>query len=199
MTNTTTLQNFGVPLGGNGGGRGGILQPKVKYKFRVTVTNFGVVNTVALTQQVATVGRPKVGFEPVVVDSYNSRAYYEGKATWETIQLVVRDDVTNAVSSLVGAQLQNQMNFFAQTTPLAGANYKFQMLIDTLDGGNDVTLEEWFLEGCFLSSVEYDDFDYSSSEMMKITMTIRYDNATQTGGIMPLTSNLFNVGDDFIA
>lgn len=199
MTNTTTLQNMGVPLGG-GAGRGGILQPKVKYKFRVIVTNFGIpTGSIALTQQVATVGRPKVGFDPVVVDSYNSRAYYEGKATWETIQLVVRDDVTNSVSSLVGAQLQNQMNFFAQQTPLAGANYKFQMLIDTLDGGDDTTLEEWFLEGCFLSSVEYDDFDYSSSEIMKITMTIRYDNATQTGGIMPLTPTLSNIGDDFIA
>jgi hypothetical protein len=46
------------------------------------------------------------------------------------------------------------------------------------------------LEGCFLSSTEYEDFDYSSSEQMSITMTIRYDNATQSGGLMPTTVQL---------
>jgi hypothetical protein len=39
----STLQNFGVPLGG-GAGRGGMLQPKTKQKFRVRVTQFGPVN-----------------------------------------------------------------------------------------------------------------------------------------------------------
>lgn len=198
MSNST-LQNFGVPLGG-GSGRGGILQPKVKWKFRVIVTNFGIpTGSIALTQQVATVGRPHYSNEAQTVDSYNSRAYFEGKPSWETISLVVRDDVTNSVNSLVGAQLQKQMNFFQQTTPLSGANYKFQMLIDTLDGGDDTVLEEWFLEGCFLTDVEYDDFDYSASEAMKITMTVRYDNATQTGGLMPLVPILTNTGDGFIA
>jgi hypothetical protein len=190
----TTLQNQGIPTGG--GNIAAILQPKVKWKFRVITTNFGVSGSnITLTQQVATVGRPKVGFEAQVVDSYNSRAYFEGKATWETIELVVRDDVTNAVSSLVGAQLQKQMNFFQQTTPLSGSNYKFQMLIDTLDGGDDTVLEEWFLEGCFLTDVSYDEYDYSASEGMKITMTVRYDNATQTGGIMPLTPQFTGIID----
>ena len=69
---------------------------------------------------------------------------------------------------------------------MGGGNYKFQMLIDTLDGGDDTVLEEWTLEGCFLSDVKYDEFDYSSSEYMTISMTIRFDNATQGGGLMPL-------------
>ena len=73
------------------------------------------------------------------------------------------------------------------------------MLIDTLDGGDDTVLEEWFLEGCFLSDVEYDEFDYSSADPIKITMSIRYDNATQTGGLMPLVPQLSNTGDGFIA
>lgn len=160
--------------------------PKVKNRFRVTVTNFGIPNAaVALTQQVMTVGRPNVNFNPQTVHSYNSIAYYAGKAEWETLTLTVRDDVTNAVSSLVGAQMQKQMNFFDQTVPLAASNYKFGMLIDTLDGGDDTTLEEWVFEGCFLASVNYETFDYSSADAMTIEMSIRFDNATQTGGLMP--------------
>jgi hypothetical protein len=57
---TSTLSRFGVPLG-SGSGRGGILQPKVKYKFRVRVINFGPLQGgLELTQQVMSVGRPKV-------------------------------------------------------------------------------------------------------------------------------------------
>lgn len=183
----TTLQNFGIAMG-DGTGRGGILQPKTKYKFRVVVSNFGVPgSTIAFTQQVMKVNRPSATFAPVEVHSYNSRAYYAGKPEWAETDLTLRDDVTNAVAALVGAQLQKQMNYFQQTTPLSGGNYKFQMIIDTLDGGDDTTLEEWVYEGCFLSSVGYDDFDYGSSDPMTIILKIRYDNVTQSGGLMPLT------------
>jgi hypothetical protein len=182
---SSTVVNFGVPLG-NGTGRGGLLQPKTRQKFRVRVTNFGSVSGgLELTQQVVTCARPTFQMSPVAVHSYNSIAYYPGKNEWQPISLVVRDDVTNSVASLVGAQLQTQMNFFQQTTPEAGANFKFQMFIETLDGGNDNVLEQWYLEGCFLDSVNYESFDYASADAMTIEMSVRYDNATQQGGIMP--------------
>jgi len=57
------------------------------------------------------------------------------------------------------------------------------MNIDTLDGTvngtNDSVLESWFLEGCYLEQVAYDNMDYSSSEAVMLTLTVRYDNATQ--------------------
>ena len=188
----STLSNFGVPLGG-GSGRGGILMPKVKNRFRVTVMNFGIPSgSIALTQQVVTVGRPHVTFAPQPVHSYNSIAYFAGKAEWEVLTMTVRDDVTNSVSSLVGAQVQKQMNFFDETVPLAASNFKFGMIVEALDGGNDVVLEEWDLEGCFLSDVNYQSNDYSSSDAMTIEMTIRFDNCTQAGGFMPFNPSLLD-------
>lgn len=182
----STLQNFGVPMGG-GTGRGGILQPKPKHRFRVRVFRFGpVASGIELTQQVMSVGRPTVNSSSVPVHSYNSIAYYASKPEWQPVDLTVRDDVTNAVSRLIGHQEQKQMNHFQQTSTLAGSNYKFEMYIETLDGGNDGVLERWWLEGCFLESINYDSFDYSSSDAMTIQMSIRYDNATQQGGLMPL-------------
>lgn len=196
---TTTLQNFGVPLGG-GAGRGGILQPKTKWKFSVIATNFGIpTGSIALTQQVMQVGRPSVEFESQTVDSYNSRSYYAGKASWKEITLKMRDDVTNTVESLVGAQMQKQMNFINQTTPLSGSNYKFQLLVNTLDGGDDTILEEWFLEGCFITSFEFDEFDYAESAPMTITLSVRYDNATIQNGLMPVTPILTTSDAGFIA
>lgn len=193
----STLQMFGVPLGG-GEGRGGILQPKTKHKFRVIVTNFGIpTGSIALTQQVQSVGRPNLDMSPVEVHSYMSTAYFAGKGVWQPISLTVRDDVTNSVSRLVGAQLQKQMNFFDQTTPIAGSFYKFQTLIQTMDGGDDNVLEEWLLEGCFLASSNYESFDYSSADSMTIEMSIRYDNATQSGGLMPINP-IFSNASDFL-
>jgi hypothetical protein len=182
----STLQFFGIPTGG-GSGRGGILMPKVKNRFRVIVTNFGTpTGSIALTQQVVTVGRPHVQFEPVAVHSYNSIAYFAGKASWETIALTVRDDVTNSVSALIGAQAQKQMNFFDQTVPMAAAEFKFGMEIDAMDGGDDTVLESWTMEGCFLSDINWGSNDYSSSDAMTIEMTVRCDNMTQNNGLMPI-------------
>lgn len=186
-TPTSTLSRFGVPLGG-GAGRGGILQPKVKYKFRVRTVNFGPIQGgMDLTQQVMTVGRPKLAHEPVAVHSYNSVMYYAAKPTFETITLRLRDDVTNSVSALVATQVQKQMNHFDQTSALAGINYKFSMFIETLDGTDTDSgpLEQWYLEGCFLSNTDWDEFDYASSEVSTINLTVRYDNATQSNGLMP--------------
>lgn len=186
----STLQNFGVPLGGNTG-RGGLLHPKTKQKFRVRVFRFGPVNGgLELTQQVVSVARPSVSTPAQQIHSYNSIGYYGGKSEWSAIDLTIRDDITNAASRLVGHQLQKQMNFFQQTTAAAGSNYKFEMFIEVLNGGNDAVLEQWVLEGCFLENVNYDSFDYSSADAMTIQMSIRYDNATQQGGLMPFVPEL---------
>jgi hypothetical protein len=172
-----TLFNFGVPVGD--GKRGGIIQPKVKYKFRVRAFGFGgdTGAAVDLTRQVQSIGRPQVQSQSVQVHSYNSIGYYAGKPEWQSITMSVRDDISNSVSRLVGHQEQKQMNHIAQTTARAGINYKFDLEIETLDGGNGSPVEVWSLEGCFLESIQYDSFDYTSSEPMMIEMNIRYDNA----------------------
>jgi hypothetical protein len=188
-----TLQNFGVPLGN--GQRGGILMPKVKNRFRVLVFGFGgLADTVDFTRQVISASRPNVSFPPQEAHSYNSVAYYAGKASWEPITVTVRDDITNSVAQLVGAQVQRQMNFFDQTVPVASGNFKFTMWVETMDGGNNgdnSVLETWVYEGCFLASANYEGFDYSSSDAMTIEMSVRYDNATQAGGLMPETGLTF--------
>lgn len=179
-----TLSKFGVPLGG-GQGRGGLLSLKYKYRFRVRVVNFGAIaGGLDLTQQVQSVSKPKISHEEVPVHSFNSVAYYAGKHTWESINLVVKDDLTNNVSRMVGHQLQKQLNHFEQTAFASGINYKFVTFIETLDGGNDTVVETWTLEGCFLQNVDYMDLDYSDSQFQTISMTIRYDNATLSDGLM---------------
>jgi hypothetical protein len=179
-----TLSKFGVPING---ARNGMLQPKIRHRFRVRVINFGPISGgLELTQQVMTADRPTVNFRPIEVHSYNSRMYYADKGEWQTINIELRDDITNSVSRLVGHQLQKQMNFFEQTSVAAGINYKFTTLMEILDGGNEEIFEQWTLEGCFLESVNYQQLDYASGEPVQIQLQVRYDNATLGDGLFEL-------------
>lgn len=183
----SSLSKFSVPL--NGAGQSatsqGLLMPKLKYRFRVIFNNFGVDSqTHELTKQVMTAGRPGISFDNVVLDVYNSRMNYVGKHTWDDITIVLRDDMSNSVSKLVGQQVQKQFDFFEQSSASSGADYKFQCYIEILDGGNgafDATvLERFELYGCLLNKVVYQGGDYKTSDPMDITLTVKYDNALQT-------------------
>jgi hypothetical protein len=179
---TNTKSRFGVPLTGATGS--GILAPKLKYRFRVSfLNNFGgAAETKTLTQNIQSVGRPTMTAEEVEVHSYNSRVYIQGKHSWGTIDVAIRDDITNSVSKLVGAQVQRQINHFQQTTPAAANDFKFDMQIEVLDGVNAGSTEVWFLEGCFLTNVAYGDHEYSGNDVQTITMTVRFDNALHFQG-----------------
>jgi hypothetical protein len=184
------LSKFGVPLDGN---KLGILHPKQKYRFRVVWQNFGENNGLReMTQNVITCSRPKVSYAEAELHSYNSVAWIAGKHTFETIEIKLRDDITNAVVSSVGAQVQKQMNHFEQTSAVAGINYKFAMEIHSMDGTDNEQLESWVLDGCWLKDVQYSDGDYSSSDAHEVTLTIRFDNATNVSG--PNTNQGTTVG-----
>ena len=172
---------FGVPV--DESGTAGILMPKLKFRFRVKVENFGAQGAAReFTQNVMNVSRPKINFEEVEIHSYQSKVYVQGKHTWETVQLVIRDDIQNSVSRLAGKQVQRQLNHFNQQSALSGSDYKFNARLEILDGQTTSPMETWGLEGCFLQNVDYSDSDYTTNEPVTVTMTIRFDNAVHVPG-----------------
>lgn len=184
------LAKFGVPLDGS---KLGILHPKQKYRFRVVWQNFGENNGLReMTANVMTCTRPKITYEDIKLDSYNSVAWIMGKHSFEPVEIKLRDDITNSVVSSVGAQVQKQMNHFEQTSAVAGINYKFSMEIHSLDGTDNDQLESWVLDGCFIQSAAYGDGDYASGDAQEVTLSIRFDNATNVSG--PNTNDGTTVG-----
>lgn len=183
----SSLTKFTVPKSGASANGEGLLMPKLKYRFRVTFLGFGAGGELhELTKQVISAGRPGITFDNVVLDVYNSRINYAGKHTWDDVQIVLRDDVNNNVSKLVGAQLQKQFDFFEQSSAASGADYKFQTNIEILDGGNGAyepgVLERFEMYGCYVQKSAYQGGDYKTSDPLDITLTIKYDNAIQTNG-----------------
>lgn len=183
-----TLVKFGVPLG-SGSGRGGQITPKLAFKFRVRFFNFGPINGgLDLTQQIQSCGRPSRTFATYDLHSYNSVSHGVGKGAWAPINVSVYDDITNDARYLIDYQLQKQENAFEQTTPAAGINYKFTMLIENMDGGDVNVLDSWYLEGCALSTHNESDNNYTNTAGINtIGFTVMYDNATQLDNLMPDT------------
>jgi hypothetical protein len=183
----------------------GLLMPKLKYRFRVTFLNFGITNpTSELSKQVMDFTRPTLNFNPITLDVYNSKMYLQGKPEWQAVTVTFRDDVNGRVSSLIGEQVQKQFDFAEQASAVSGIDYKFQTIFEVLDGGNGAiapnTLETWEIYGCFISEVNYQNFEYTSSDPATIQMQIRYDNALQTpigSGIGTTVMTPQNVGSTF--
>ena len=183
----STLLNLTVPLANDSSSSSqGLLMPKLQYRFRVTLENFGVSKeTQELTKQVIDASRPTLQFETIPLEVYNSKVYLAGKHTWNTVNITLRDDVNGSVQKMVGEQLQKQFDFFEQASAASGIDYKFVERIEILDGGNGSNtpgvLETWELYGCFLTNVEYGALAYATNDAATVTLTIQYDNAVQLG------------------
>lgn len=181
----SSLTRMTVPLASDQSANSqGLLMPKLKYRFRVTFENFGITSPrTELTKQVMDFTRPNLSFNPITLDVYNSKMYLAGKPEWQEVSVNLRDDANGAVSLLIGEQIQKQFDFAEQVSAVAGIDYKFITRFEALDGGNGaatpVALETWELYGCFISTVNYNDFNYSSNDPATISMNLRYDNALQ--------------------
>ena len=182
----SSLTKITVPLATNqSASNQGLLMPKLKYRFRATFENFGVSSDKAeLTKQVADIKRPNVSFSPFAIDVYNSKVWLQGKPEWQETSITLRDDAGGNISRLVGEQIQKQFDFAEQSSASSGIDYKFVLRYEVLDGGNGAftptVLETWELYGCQLSSVDYGEMNYATSEAATIALTVRFDNAVQT-------------------
>jgi hypothetical protein len=168
------LDKFNV----DGGSSGVLVQPKLSYRFRVFLNEFGSGENLELTSQVVSVSRPSLTHDDVVVDVYNSRINLAGKHTWDAITLTVRDDVTGLVARAIAAQMQKQVDHANQSSVKAGGGYKFGMSIQNLDGSQPAeVLDSWQLAGCYIQNVNYGENNYATSDPLQITIAIKYDNA----------------------
>ncbi len=182
----SSLSKFTVPLASDQSATSqGMLMPKLKYRFRVMFENFGVSTpTTELTKQVQSAARPNLQFANQTIEIYNSKINYAGKHTWQTIAISLRDDVNGNVQKLVGEQLQKQFDFIEQSSAASAIDYKFNLRIEMLDGGNGAqtptVLETWECYGCYLTAVNYQNLAYSEQTPAMVDLTIQPDNCVQT-------------------
>jgi len=176
-----TLSQVGIPGVGFG-----ILMPKLKNRWRVTFQGIGANtggNSSDLSMQAITVTRPNLSFEQIKLDRYNSTAYVAGKHEWEPCNLVVQDDITGLATAIIQSQLEAQQLLIGADGPwlataATASAYKFGVKLDLLDG-NELIVEQWLLEGCWIANSDFGELDYAASEAVTISLQVRFDHARQ--------------------
>jgi hypothetical protein len=174
-----TINDIGIPEIGSG-----ILQPKLQHKFRATFQGLGgSTDAQPVSLQVINVSRMKLNFAEVELHRYNSRGYVPGKHEFEPLNLVVEDDILGTASQIIQDQIQRQQFLIGGEGPwLAsageGSELKFVTVIDQLDG-NETVVEKVVYEGCWIREIDYGENDASTSEALKMNLTIRFDHAHQ--------------------
>lgn len=179
-----TLTDMGIPKGN----LGGIIQPHHKHRWQVQFQFNGGGRTEAITAMAIRAERPKLEFESIQLDRYNSRAWIFGKHTFQPISITFEPDVGGAVHSAIAEQLEKQQYLISMDNgpflgqAAGGEDYKFGIVLDMLDGSGNggagtAPLETWFIDGCGLENNDFGDLDYQASETLQTTLTIRYDHA----------------------
>jgi hypothetical protein len=171
---------------------GGIIMPMLKNKWRVDFFNIGgnrgtQTGTNAadvLTLQAITGDRPKLSFEEIQLDRYNSRDWIAGKHSYEPVTFTFESDISGRVSSVLQQQLEKQQALISPAhgrvlnSATSAQQYKFSMIVSMLDG--DITpLEQWAYESVWIQNIDWGDLDYAASETVKIPVTFRFGNARQ--------------------
>ena len=143
-------------------------EPKVKNRFIMYIEGVPAY-------LVKTAKRPSIEFEEITLDHINVKRYIKGKGAWSAIDVTLYDPV---VPSAAQAVMEWVRLSHESVTGRDGYSdfYKKDVTFNMLGPVGDV-IEEWTLKGAWIKSAAFGDLDYSSSNPVEITVSMRYDYA----------------------
>lgn len=120
-------------------------------------------------------GLPTMSNDPINLDYGNSDVKVAGKATLDDITVAVKDFIEPDVEGILWKW---RLAVYNPNTGKVGwtKNYKKDGKIVQY-GPNGEVLREWHLSGCWPTSLDLGDLDYSSGDKKQVSMTLSVDNA----------------------
>ena len=121
------------------------------------------------------VARPSITFEEVVMDHINIQRYVKGKDAWQDLAIELYDPV---VPSAAQACMEWIRLSHESVTGRDGYSdfYKKDVVINVLGPVGD-KVEEWTLKGSWIKEATFGDMDWSTNEVIGISLTLKYDYA----------------------
>jgi len=143
-------------------------EPKLKNRFVMSIDGIPAY-------LIKTAARPSIEFEEVELNHMNVKRYVKGKATWQSIEISMYDPV---VPSAAQAAMEWIRLSHESVTGRDGYSdfYKKDVQFQVLGPVGDV-VEQWTLKGTWIQSANFNDMDFSSSDPVEVTLTLRYDYA----------------------
>ena len=124
---------------------------------------------------IKTMARPSIESEEVVLEHMNTTRYIKGKTRWQPIEITLYDPVVPSAAQQVIEWIRLHHESVTGRDGYADF-YKKNIVFNVLDPVGS-TVEEWNLKGAFIQSANFGDLDFSSSDPVEISLTLRYDYA----------------------
>lgn len=122
-----------------------------------------------------TASKPSLSIEPVTIDYLNTKRYIAGKMEWNTLTLGLYDPIAPSASQRVMEWVRLAYENLSGRSGYA-AFYKKNFSLLSLDPVG-APVEQWDVEGAWITEATFGDLDMASSELQQIDITIRYDRA----------------------
>ena len=119
--------------------------------------------------------RPSIQFDEVILEHINVKRYVKGKAEWQALTVTLYDPI---VPSGAQAVMEWVRLHHESVTGRDGYSdfYKKDITFNVLGPVGD-KVEEWTLKGAFITEANFNELDFSSSEVADIALTLQYDYA----------------------
>ena len=150
-----------------------------KHRWRVSTLQGGPVGPADFLQ-LKSASRPSFTLNEAEVHHDQEVAYFAGKQTWEPITLTFYDAVGGGANDIASLMYQwiNTVSDIPSANVGLPINYKKSLLLQSTDNEGNAD-ETWTLHGCWPSKSNWNDLDYSNTEIQLVEITIRFDRATR--------------------
>jgi len=122
-----------------------------------------------------TASKPSATTEEIVIDYMNSKRYLAGKFEWSTLSLGLYDPISPSAAQKVMEWVRLSYENISGRAGYA-AFYKKDFTLKSLDGVG-VPVEQWKIEGAWITEANFGDLDMASAEAQQIDLTLRFDKA----------------------
>jgi hypothetical protein len=117
--------------------------------------------------------KPSIENNEITLDHMNVQRYVKGKSKWSSISITLYDPIVPSAAQAVmdWVRLHHES---ATGRDGYSSMYKKEITLTQLSPLGE-KIEEWILKGAFITSAKFGDLDWSSEDVVKISMDLRYD------------------------
>jgi len=155
--------------------------PKRNYRFLVTIGNLPY----GASWYAKKVNKPAFSIGEIKHAYLNHTFYYPGRVDWQPVSVTLVDPVNpdavaNTLAIIAGSGYRLPTSVATtpeETTTISKASSIASLggvFIEQIDNEGQ-RIEQWSLNGAFLTEVSYSELSYDSDELSEITLKFRYD------------------------
>ena len=147
------------------------LEPLRKFRFKIQLGQD------AMIWWAKSVTQPSPDISITEHQLINHKIKYPGIVTWNDIEITIVD-IGDKGLEYFNKLVSVGYNRFGANDGIRKNQYSSEVFNIQKFDANGKKIEEWDLINPFIKSIKYGDLDYSSDDLLEITLTVAYDSAT---------------------